>query len=132
MAHRLLERSAVNRSLSLALIAAVLLATPLHATITRAVAFDRKVDDAQSIILGTCVSQESRWDSAHRFIVTYSTFDVEKTLKGFPAQRVTIVTPGGTVGSIHQDTIGVPRFRENEQHVVFVRDTRSGPTVLYF
>ena len=29
-------------------------------------------------------------------------------------------------------TVGVPTFREGDEHVVFVKNTRLGPTVLYF
>jgi hypothetical protein len=42
------------------------------------------------------------------------------------------VTPGGEVNGIHQETIGVPKFDIGEDQVVFVKNTRVGPTVLYF
>jgi hypothetical protein len=114
--------------------AAVLALTPIaaEATISRAMSFDDKVEHAESIVVGRCVRQQSQWDASHKLILTYSTFRVEKMLKGAPAQEVTIVTPGGTVGTIAQDTVGVPRFHEGDDHVVFVRNTKAGPTVLYF
>jgi hypothetical protein len=102
-----------------------------NATILKAIDFDQKVKNAASIVVGRVVSQESRWDDAKQWILTYSTFEVEQTLKGFPAQRVTIVTPGGQVGDVAQDTIGVPKFREGEEHVLFIRNSHAGPTVLY-
>jgi hypothetical protein len=64
--------------------------------------------------------------------VTYSTFRVEKTIMGRPAQEITLVVPGGEVNGIHQETIGVPKFDVGDDKVVFVKDTRLGPTVLYF
>jgi len=93
--------------------------------------FDAKVENAASIVVGKVVSQRSEWDAGRKWILTYSTIQVEKTLKGTPAQQVTIVTPGGTVGNIAQDVIGVPKFREGDEHVVFVRNSQAGPTVLY-
>jgi hypothetical protein len=36
------------------------------------------------------------------------------------------------VGGLHQSTIGITPFREGDEHVVFVKNTRLGPTVLYF
>jgi len=102
-----------------------------HATISRAVAFDEKVANASAIVMGKCVAQESRWDDSRNWILTYSTFRIEKTLKGQPAERITIVTPGGTVGHITQDVIGVPKFREGEENVVFVKNSQAGPTVAY-
>jgi hypothetical protein len=102
-----------------------------EATISKAMEFDAKVENAASIVVGKVISQRSEWDPARKWILTYSTFQVEKTLKGAPAQQVTIVTPGGTVGDISQDVIGVPKFREGDEHVVFVRNSQAGPTVLY-
>lgn len=116
-----------------AVIAALLLLVPLtaHATIARAVQFDEKVDQATAIVIGTCIAQESRWDAARNWILTYSTFRIDKTLKGLPVQEIVIVTPGGTVDNIAQEIIGVPRFREGEEHALFVRNSQAGPTVLY-
>ncbi|HYC88051.1 MAG TPA: hypothetical protein VEO54_02470 [Thermoanaerobaculia bacterium] len=113
--------------------AALLLLLPVSAsaTISRAVDFEEKVEHAASIVMGKCVAQESRWDATKNWILTYSTFTVEKTLKGQPTQQITLVTPGGTVGNLTQDVVGVPKFREGEEHVVFVRNSQAGPTVLY-
>lgn len=114
--------------------AAVLAFTPVaaEATIARAVKFDEKVEKAAAIVVGRVVSQQSAWDAGRERILTYSTFRVEQTLKGFPAQEITIVTPGGTVGDVAQDFVGVPRFNTGSDHVVFVRNTKVGPTVLFF
>lgn len=104
-----------------------------NATISRAFTFDEKVEHAAAIIVGKCVRQESRWDDSRRWILTYSTFQVEKLMKGSMALReLTIVTPGGRVGELYQDTIGVPDFREGDERVLFVKNTDAGPTVLYF
>lgn len=106
-------------------------ALPSSATVVRAVSFDDKVENAAAIVLGRCVSQESRWDEGRNWILTHTTFQIERTLKGQAAGQVTLVTPGGTVGNIAQEVIGVPRFREGEEHVLFVRQSEAGPTVLY-
>src|SRR5438874_2055938 len=120
-----------NRLAALAL--ALVLVTPaIHAAIAVAASFDDKVDNAAAIILGKCVRTESKFDPSGRWIVTYSTFSVEKSFKGDAAGEVTLVTPGGSVGNIHQSTVGVPAFREGDEQVVFVKNTRLGPTVLYF
>lgn len=122
-----------NHRIALAF-AAVLAFTPVvaEATISRAIKFDEKVERAAAIVLGKVVSQQSAWDANHERILTYSTFQVEETLKGMPSQQITIVTPGGTVGDIAQDFVGVPRFSTGDEHVVFTRNTKVGPTVLFF
>jgi len=120
-----------NRLAALAL--ATLLAVPAaHAAIAVAASFDDKVDNAAAIILGRCIRTESKMDPSGRWIVTYSTFAVEKTFKGGTTGEMTVVTPGGTVGSLHQSTVGVPDFREGDEHVLFVKNSSIGPTVLYF
>jgi hypothetical protein len=122
-----------NRFAALLAFLAITLAVPAaHAAVAQAATFDEKVDNAAAIILGKCVRTEARFDPTGRWIVTYATFAVEDSLKGNAAGQITIVTPGGSVNGIHQETIGVPSFREGDEHVVFLRNTRLGPTPLYF
>jgi hypothetical protein len=120
-----------NRLLSLAL-AAVLGSTAAYASVESAAPFEEKVDNAASIVVGRCVRNESRWDPSGRWILTYSTFKVSNTFKGVPAQEVTVVVPGGTVGGMHQSSVGLPTFSEGSENVLFIKNTKSGPTVLYF
>jgi len=110
----------------------LLLPIAAEATLARAATFDDKVENAAAIVLGKCTNQRSGWDSDHRWILTYSTFKVEKAMKGTMQPEVTVVTPGGAVDGVHQDTIGMPVFREGSDNVLFIRNTAAGPTVLYF
>ena len=103
-----------------------------QAAIAQAASFDEKVDHAAAIILGKCVKTEARYDPTGRWIVTYATFDVEESIKGNASGQVTIVTPGGSVNGIHQETSGIPVFQKGDEHVVFLRNTRIGLTPLYF
>jgi len=124
--------SSNNRVCALA-ISAVLAAVPAaHASLATAATFEQKVDKAASIILGKCVRQESRFDPSGRWILTYSTFQIEKSMKGVAVPEMTIVTPGGQVGSLHQSSIGIPAFQTGAENVVFVKNSNLGPTVLYF
>lgn len=122
-----------NRALAL-LTGALFLATAsaAHATLAVAAPFDQKVDNAVSIFLGKCVKTESRMDPSGRWILTYSTFQIEKTMKGDAAPQITIVTPGGSVGTLRQDTVGIPEFSVGDENVIFVKNSQVGPTVLYF
>jgi hypothetical protein len=121
-------------TLSTLALAAVLLLLPVsaQATLAEAKSFDDKVENAATIVVGRCVARESRWDPARRWILTYYRFEVEKALKGVPARELTVVTPGGTIGNMTQDAVGVPKFDVGGEHVLFVRNTQAGPTVLYF
>jgi hypothetical protein len=125
-----------NRWLSLVAAAAIagttLLSSTASATVAQAVPFEEKVDNAAGIVLGRVVSTRSQMDPTGRWIVTYSTMRVEKAMKGQPSSEVTIVMPGGHVGNLNQSTIGIPAFREGDERVVFLKQTKLGPTVLYF
>lgn len=123
-----------NRSIALAALLAALVVTPrAEATLMQAATFDEKVSNAAAIVLGRVVKKESKWDAGHRWILTYTTFRIEKSFKGVPSQQeITVVTPGGDVGDIHQDSIGVPEFAPGSDNVVFIRNSEAGPTVLYF
>jgi len=122
-----------NRLVALLVLVTIALAVPAaNAAVAQAASFDEKVDNAAAIILGKCVRTEAKFDPTGRWIVTYATFNVEETMKGNAAGQVTIVTPGGSVNGIHQETIGIPVFREGDEHLIFLRNTRLGPTPLYF
>src|SRR5436305_2325471 len=122
-----------NRLIALLVVVTIALAVPAaNAAVAQAATFDEKVDNAAAIVLGKCVKTEAKFDPTGRWIVTYATFNVEETMKGAAAGQVTIVTPGGSVNGIHQETIGIPSFREGDEHVIFLRNTRLGPTPLYF
>ena len=121
-----------NRFAALAAAAFFLVAPRLHATLAVAASFDEKVENAATIVLGRCVKTESRMDPTGRWILTYSTFQVEKSLKGAAGAEITVVTPGGQVGKTHQQTIGIPQFQEGDEQVLFVKNSSVGPTVLYF
>ncbi|HEY0592234.1 MAG TPA: hypothetical protein VGF40_10740 [Thermoanaerobaculia bacterium] len=120
------------RSLVLPLVALALLALPAAGTVARVVSFEEKVDAADAIVLGRIVATESAWDPTHRWILTRSTLQVEKALRGTPAPQLTLVTPGGTVDGVRQETVGIPSFSKGDEHVVFVRSTAAGPTVAFF
>src|ERR1700682_2670318 len=118
---------------ALALLGTLALAPALSASIAELATFDEKVENAAAIVLGTCVKSEARWDAQHRWIVTYSTFRVAKVMKGSPAiGDLTVVTPGGNVGGLYQERIGIPQSSTGDERVLFVKNTASGITVLYF
>lgn len=120
-----------NRLLALFL-TGVLGSTAALASIETAAPFEEKVDNATAIVVGRCVKNESRWDPTGRWILTYSTFEVSNTFKGVAQREITVVVPGGTVGGIHQSSVGLPSFAEGSENVLFIKNTKVGPTVLYF
>jgi hypothetical protein len=123
-----------NRHIAAAFFAAAATLAPVaaEATVAIAVPFDQKVDGADAIVLGRCVKTHSQYDPTGRWILTYSTFQVEKAMKGQPQQEITVITPGGEVGGLRQSTVGVPSFELGRDQVLFVRGAKLGPTVADF
>lgn len=112
----------------------VMIAFPLpsRATVVLPIQFDEKVEKAAAIVVGQCVASQSSWSADGERILTYSRIRIEKTFKGALAAEITLVTPGGTVGDIRQVTMGVPELRIGRDYVIFVRNSRVGPTILFF
>ncbi len=121
-----------NNRLAALAVTLALAAPAAQASMATAAPFEEKVDNAAAIVVGRCVKNESRWDPSHRWILTYSTFEVSKTIKGAALQRITVVVPGGSVGGVHQSSVGLPAFNEGNENLLFIRNTKAGPTVLYF
>jgi hypothetical protein len=123
-----------NRRIPLAALLLALALTPrAEATLMKAATFDEKVSKAAAIVLGHVVKKETKWGSDHRWILTYTTFRIDKAIKGVPGQQeITVVTPGGQVGDVLQDTVGVPDFKQGSDNILFIRNTDAGPTVLFF
>jgi hypothetical protein len=80
---------------------------------------------SQKIVLGRCVSTESRWNEKNTLILTFSKFSVSEDLKGQSHGSVTVMTVGGTVNGITQTVSGSPQFSPDEEAVLFLETTKS-------
>jgi hypothetical protein len=116
------------------LLAAVILlslAREAEAAVAEWKSFDEKVSAAEDILLVTVAGSESRIDPDGQWIRTWTTFRIAESFKGGSAGTITIVTPGGSVGGLNQETVGVPSFRPGEERIVFVSSSDDGFTPLY-
>lgn len=105
----------------------------MEAATARAVAFEEKVTRADAIVLGECIDTELTTDPSGRWIITKSKFRVRRSYKGAVAGEIEIVTPGGSLNGVHQETIGIPKFRRGDLDILFVNQRNAvGATVLYF
>lgn len=113
-------------------VAAIVAAPAADAAVARVLQFDEKVKSADSIVLGEALRSASRFEGGGRWIVTETTFRVSRSLKGDESGEITVTTPGGTVGGLHQRTVGVPEFRAGDERVLFVKNdsTAQRTTIL--
>jgi hypothetical protein len=84
------------------------------------------VQKSPKILIGRCLSTESRWNAKKTLIFTYSNFAVNENLKGQPADVVTVVTIGGTVDGITQQVAGMPLFIANQEALLFLEPSAKG------
>lgn len=108
------------------------LAGAASASVAEWKSFDQKVSEADAIVRGSLISSESRRDPDGRWIRTWSTFSVSEVLKGGAGtSTVTIVTPGGEVDGIHQESVGAPSFDPGREQVIFLKQSAEGTIPLY-
>jgi hypothetical protein len=123
-----------NKYSVVSLLAAIILLTgtpELEAAVAEWKSFDEKVSAAEDILLVTVAGSESRIDPDGQWIRTWTTFRIAESFKGGSSGTITIVTPGGSVDGLHQETVGVPSFHPGGEQILFVSRNDEGFTPLY-
>lgn len=109
---------------AVALLLAVTL--PLHAQQQEA-STEQLTRSAEMIIVGSVTEVTSSWTPDRSRIVSLVTIHIEESLKGAPATAtVTLTVPGGEVDGVGELYTHAPRFRADEQVVVFGRRDAQG------
>lgn len=122
----------LNKILIASAVFALTAAAPAWAASARAVSFDEKVYRADAIVLADHVGSASERDPSGRWIVTKHRFRVDRALKGAVRGELVVMTPGGSVGGVHQRTIGVPHFDGGDRNVLFLKQRSSDTaSILY-
>ena len=82
---------------------------------------------ADAIVVADVLDVRSRWDTNHRRILTTVTIQVNEAWKGsIPGVgKMTIVQPGGSVGDIEMEVLGMPRFTLGERAVLFLQGQKE-------
>jgi len=78
--------------------------------------------NADLIITGKVVEQNSNWNESKTRIYTLATIQIEEYLKGSNNSEPVIVSyPGGEVGDIGELYSHMPRFEDQEEVLVFLK-----------
>ena len=106
-----------------ALVAALvtLLPVAMHATLEVPVEFGEMVQGSQLVIHGRVVDVRGQQTGDRRSIETVVTVAVSEAFKGRPGESVTFRMPGGDVGRYRRVIVGVPRFENGDDVIVFLR-----------
>ena len=87
---------------------------------------DDLVQKSGRIIVGKCISRESRWNDRNTLILTTARFVVSEPLKGSSDGFVDVVTVGGTLDGITQTVSGMPVFEPEEEVLLFLEPSKNG------
>jgi hypothetical protein len=104
-----------------AALAHVLLLGTVFATTIVPVSVERLTSESSHVIEARVVSSESKWNSQHTLIFTYTTIQVMKTLKGVPQSSLVVKQIGGSAEGYTQKVAGVRYAKPGEQSVLFLR-----------
>lgn len=108
------------------LLSLLLISLQLWSTTVRPLSVEELAGLSSEVVLGRALSAESRWDSEHKMIYTYTRFRVEKALKGSPAQEITVKQMGGSADGYTLKVSGVKHWSKGESAVLFLQRTATG------
>jgi hypothetical protein len=114
-------------SVSFTLLFTLMLSFP---AVSRSAELDDLTRNAETILFGKVSQTTCQWAETSLNILTHTTFQVEKSVKGElkPGESITIETFGGTINGMKQKAPGSPTFKEGEHHLIFLN---AGPKGLY-
>ncbi len=80
------------------------------------------------VVEARAISSSNQWNAAHTLISTYTTFQVERILKGAAPSILVVRQLGGTLDGTTEKVPGVRHWKIGEQAVLFLRpgETRDG------
>ena len=102
-----------------------LLTTITSATTIIPVSVERLASESSHVVEGRVISTESKWNSQHTLIFTYTKFQVVKTLKGSPQPSFMVKQIGGSAEGYTQKVAGVRYGKPAEQSVLFLRPSAT-------
>lgn len=99
---------------------------PVLSTTVEKFTLDDLVQKSGRIIVGKCISSESRWNDRNTLILTTARFAVSEPLKGSSDGFVNVVTVGGMLDGITQTVSGMPVFEPEEEVLLFLEPSKNG------
>ena len=103
---------------------AFLLAEAAQATTIVRMSLGEMSQVAKAIARVRCVSNATVWDSNE--VWTLTTFEVQQTWRGTLPAEITVRLLGGHTASLTSSVSGVPRFRPNEEAILFLEPAQKG------
>src|SRR5579863_8687179 len=93
---------------------------PVRATTMVRMSLEQLSQASSVIVRGHVVSAETRWNSDHTRIMTFTTVAVDQTMKGSPGATIVVQQLGGTVGNRHVYVPGSARLAPQASYLLFL------------
>ena len=93
---------------------------------TKAVTLEELTRNSEVVAVGKVTEMKGEWDQNKTRIVTRVTVAVSEYLKGDAGAVMTITAPGGEVDGVGEWYSHAPRFKTEEQIVVFAEKDKKG------
>lgn len=106
--------------LATALVGLVVAISPARATTMVSMSMEQLTQAASDIVQAHVVNQVSRWNAGHTQIVTITTLQVSRVLKGNAGSSVQIRQLGGTVGNMTVSVPGDVTLRPEGEYILFL------------
>lgn len=119
------------RQIFLAVVLVFWLAPKTGATTLVRMSLRQLVQASSVIVQGEVIAQTARVNTSHTRIMTYTTVQVERALKGQPPATIIIEQPGGIVGSVHVHVPGSASFRPQAQYVLFLEPVAGSSGIFH-
>ncbi len=82
--------------------------------------------EAELIVIAKVGNQSARYAKGTRVIFTYTDLTIERVLKGASDKTMTVAEVGGKVGDITLHVESMPKFREGERVLLFIKKDTLG------
>jgi hypothetical protein len=93
----------------------------MYATTVIPMGVEKLASVSTHIVEARAVQSASQWNTEHTLILTYTQFEVTRTLKGQVPATFMVRQLGGTVDRITQKVAGVRHWRPGEEAVLFLQ-----------
>jgi hypothetical protein len=87
---------------------------------------DELAKQADVVAVGKVTSMKSEWNSDKTRIYTRVTIGVDEYLKGGSGGSIDVLVPGGEIGRVGELYTHMPKFKKDEDVVVFAEKDRQG------
>ncbi|HEX9941335.1 MAG TPA: hypothetical protein VGG03_04910 [Thermoanaerobaculia bacterium] len=116
----------MKRLVSIALLLLLVVAIPVGASTFLRMSQKDLIRDSAAVVQGRVLQVNSFWEKTGRIIVTEALVRVDEAVYGDVPSVVVVRTFGGTVDGFTVEAHGFPKFRVNEQLLLYLEPERDG------